>query len=152
VRIRWEKEILVHLIKLSASFLEIFLWLIAVENFWRLNERNQRQSVTLLHTDVLWVYRRDIVINSTMRFMLNGWKCTKNRSTIMLLSSVRKHKTRDAVKKTFFIDYPVIQRRRDFMILEPGITMSLPVFFLHRLCKHRMEVCIWWLSWRWIQN
>jgi len=52
-----------------------------------------------------------------------------NRSTIMLLSSVRKHKTWDAVRKTFFIDYPVIQRRRDFMILEPGITVSLPVFF-----------------------
>lgn len=64
-----------------------------------------------------------------MRFMLNGRECTKNRSMIMLLFSVRKHKTWDSVRKTFFIDYPVIQRRRDFMILEPGITVSLPVFF-----------------------
>lgn len=70
-----------------------------------------------------------------MRFMLNGRECTKNRGTIMLLSSVRKHKTWDGARKTFFIDYPVIQRRRDFMILEPGITVSLPVFFFTQIMQ-----------------
>lgn len=64
-----------------------------------------------------------------MRFMLNGRECTGNCSTIMLLSSDRKHGTWCAVRKTFFIDYPVIQRRRDFMILDLGITVSLPGCF-----------------------
>jgi len=114
------------------SFLEIFLWLIAVENFWRLNERNQWQWVTLLHTDILRFYRKDIIINSTMRFMLNGRECSGNLSTIMPLSSDRKRKTRYAVRKTFFVDYPVIRRQRDFMILEPGITVSLPGFLFFR--------------------
>lgn len=104
-----------------------------------------------LLADLRAQFADDIVAGSTMRFALN---CKCVHGTILLLSSGQEARAGGRREENFRHRFSGPARRppRDFVIHKPGITVSLPMFFiyiyiytrtyLHRLCKLRTKVSV----------